>query len=147
MAIHDLTTGAAIGYGSRYRAEQPLKKGIISIGYGDGYPRVVSEDAWASLQQGDTYYRCPIIGRVAMDMIAIDVSAVPEPQLGDTIILWGDANTTLSSADRTTEAKDTANTVKADALAPNVDDVAAWANTIGYELLCRMTPRPTRKII
>ncbi|CAM4064547.1 alanine racemase [Psychrobacter arenosus] len=147
MAIHDLTTGAAIGYGSRYRAEQPLKKGIISIGYGDGYPRVVSEDAWASLQQGDAYYRCPIIGRVAMDMIAIDVSAVPEPQLGDTIILWGDANTTLSSADRTTEAKDIANTVKAAALAPNVDDVAAWANTIGYELLCRMTPRPTRKII
>lgn len=82
-----------------------------------------------------------------MDMIAIDVSTVPEPQLGDTIILWGDANSTPSSADRTTETKDTANMAKATASAPNVDDVAAWANTIGYELLCRMTPRPTRKII
>jgi len=147
MAIHDLTTGAAIGYGSRYRTEQPIKKGIISIGYGDGYPRVISEEAWASLQQGDTYYHCPIIGRVAMDMIAIDVSAVPEPQLGDTIILWGDAKSTILNNEGVMDGEATANTVKASALAPNVDDVAAWANTIGYELLCRMTPRPTRKII
>lgn len=147
MAIHDLSTGAVIGYGSRYRADQPIKKGIISIGYGDGYPRVVSENAWASLQQGDTYYHCPIIGRVAMDMIAIDISAVPQPQLGDKIILWGNANPTPLDNKGRKDVKVITNIAKTSAIAPNVDDVAAWANTIGYELLCRMTPRPSRKVI
>lgn len=147
MAIHDLTIGAAIGYGSRYLAQQPIKKGIVSIGYGDGYPRVVSDDAWVSLQQGDTYYHCPIIGRVAMDMIAIDVSAVPKPQLGDSVILWGNTISTPSDNDRPDDSEKTSNIAKASVLAPNVDDVAAWANTIGYELLCRMTPRPTRQVI
>ncbi|MDO5768471.1 MAG: alanine racemase, partial [Psychrobacter sp.] len=133
MAVHDLPSGAHVGYGSLYTASMPIKKGIVSIGYGDGYPRAVSNSAWVSVYQDNLYYRCPILGRVAMDMIAIDVSAIPNPRLGSPVILWGDA--AIPSPAVTPHAD-----------IPSVDEVAEWANTIGYELLCRLTTRPSRQL-
>lgn len=133
MAIDDIDANVAVGYGSRYVSKQPLQKGIVTIGYGDGYPRVISEQTWVGLisREDGTAYRCPIIGRVAMDMIAIDLSAVPHPQIGDDIILWGNNN---------------GNTNPHHINTPHIDTVASWANTISYELLCRLTTRPTRRV-
>ncbi|WP_019672808.1 alanine racemase [Psychrobacter lutiphocae] len=139
MAIHHIAAGSSVGYGSRFVANRPMLKGIVSIGYGDGYPRVVDGSAWVSLHpqklpsdtnntaenQSLQAYRCPVIGRVAMDMIAIDLTDVPNPQVGDRISLWGD---TLKGA-------------------PSVDDIAHSAHTLGYELLCRVTQRPIRKVL
>ena len=125
MAVHQIDKGASIGYGSLFVAERPMTKGIVSIGYGDGYPRVVDNSAWVSLQQGNKHYKCPVIGRVAMDMIAIDLTEVENPTFGSEVTLWGNAEQG----------------------APTVDEIAASANTIGYELLCRMTQRPVRKVI
>ena len=122
MAIDNIAAGTAIGYGSRYVSKHAIKKGIVSIGYGDGYPRVINEHAWVGLINNNTTYRCPVIGRVAMDMIAIDLSNVPNPQIGDKVILWGRDNTNI----------------------PDIDMVASWADTISYELLCRLTTRPVR---
>lgn len=136
MAIHPLSSNSCVGYGSRYVAKQNMTKGIVSIGYGDGYPRVISDDAWVALIQDEVCYPCPVIGRVAMDMIAIDVSHVPNVQLNSQVILWGQAPKTAQISDASRSAA-----------APSVDEVAAWANTLGYELLCRLTPRPTRQVI
>ena len=122
MAIDNIAAGTAIGYGSRYVSKHAIKKGIVSIGYGDGYPRVINEHAWVGLINNNTTYRCPVIGRVAMDMIAIDLSNVPNPQIGDKVMLWGRDNTNI----------------------PDIDMVASWADTISYELLCRLTTRPIR---
>ena len=142
MAIHNIAAGAHVGYGSRFVANRPIVKGIVSIGYGDGYPRVVDGSAWVSVQlaanenetdidrsiENDSglttlrHYKCPVIGRVAMDMIAIDLTEVPNPTVGCQVTLWGDP----------------------DEGAPSVDDIANSAHTLGYELLCRVTQRPIR---
>ena len=121
MALQTVTAGDAIGYGSRWTAQQDTKTALVSIGYGDGYPRVVSEDAYVSVIDtiNQQSYRCAVLGRVAMDMIVIDVSTVPEnAALNSKVILWGDA--------------------------PRVDEVAGHAGTISYELLCRLSSRPNR---
>ena len=121
IALQTVQAGDAIGYGSRWIAQQDVKTALVSIGYGDGYPRVVNENAYVSVIDAlnQQRYSCAVIGRVAMDMIVIDVSAVPESSaLNSKVILWGDA--------------------------PHVDEVATHADTIGYELLCRLSVRPNR---
>lgn len=143
MAIHEVPRDACIGYGSRFVTQQSITKGIVSIGYGDGYPRVIADEAWVALVQDDTYYPCPIIGRVAMDMIAIDISNVPNPQLNSLVILWGKASDNSKSNDPANPHVAKVMTTQA---VPNVDDVANWAGTIGYELLCRLTSRPKRQL-
>jgi alanine racemase len=121
IGLQTVKAGDAIGYGSRWIAQQDVKTALVSIGYGDGYPRVVNEDAYVSVIDAvnQQRYSCSVIGRVAMDMIVIDVSTVPESSaLNSKVILWGDA--------------------------PHVDEVATHADTIGYELLCRLSVRPNR---
>ena len=134
MAIHNIAAGAPVGYGSRFVANRPIVKGIVSIGYGDGYPRVVDGSAWVTVKQmasdsteseATVSYKCPVIGRVAMDMIAIDLTEVPNPTVGYKVVLWGDP----------------------DQAEPSVDEIANSAHTLGYELLCRVTQRPTRVVI
>ena len=123
IALQTVNAGDVIGYGSRWTAMQDTKTALVSIGYGDGYPRVVSDNAYVSVIDAINYqsYPCVVVGRVAMDMIVIDVSTVPESvALDSKVILWGDA--------------------------PHVDEVAAHAETISYELLCRLSARPHRTI-
>lgn len=123
MAVHTVKAGEAIGYGSRWTAQQDTRTALVSIGYGDGYPRVISDDAYVMMIDAvsNTSYPCPIRGRVAMDMIVIDLSAAPvDIALDSKVVLWG--------------AK------------PHVDEVANHAGTIGYELLCRLSARPLRKL-
>ena len=123
IALQTVNAGDGIGYGSRWTAMQDTKTALVSIGYGDGYPRVVSDNAYVSVIDAINHqsYPCAVVGRVVMDMIVIDVSAVPENvALDSKVILWGDA--------------------------PHVDEVAAHAETISYELLCRLSARPNRAI-
>ena len=116
MAVHDLPIGASVGYGSRWQATRPTRLGVISVGYADGYPRVVSEAAYV-LADGA---RLPIVGRVAMDMLMVDITDAQAVGLGSTVTLWGDG---LS-----------------------VDTVASWTDTLNYELLCHVGTRPTRRV-
>lgn len=121
MALQTVSANDAIGYGSRWRAQQDTRTALVSVGYGDGYPRVISDDAYVTVidTNDNQSYRCPVIGRVAMDMIVIDVSKTPESlALDSKVMLWGDA--------------------------PRVDEVAGHAGTISYELLCRLSIRPNR---
>lgn len=106
--------GESIGYGSAWVAESETRMGMVAIGYGDGYPRHAGTGTPAAVRGR----RIRLLGRVSMDMLAVDLSGVPEAQEGDMVELWGK---TVS-----------------------VDEVAACAGTIGYELLTGVTARVPR---
>ena len=118
IALHDLQEGDAVGYGSLFVAKKQLRLAVVSIGYGDGYPRAAIEQNYVVISQ----QLCPIIGRVSMDMLTVDVTQLfDRVKIGTTVELWG--------AQR------------------DIDEVAQSNGTIGYEILCRMTQRPERKLI
>ncbi len=116
IAVQPLQAGDTVGYGSRYTAAQPMRIGIVACGYADGYPRHAGTDS-PVLVDG---VRTGTVGRVSMDMLAVDLTPVPEAQLGSEVTLWGRGP-------------------KGSLLA--IDDVAAAAGTIGYELMCAVAPR------
>jgi len=111
LAVNRVAAGEAIGYGGRYIAERELKVGVVGIGYGDGYPRSVIDGA-PVLVGG---HRCPLVGRVSMDMITVDLSDCPDVAIGDRAVLWGQDLP--------------------------MEEIAAAADTIAYELSCRITRR------
>jgi alanine racemase len=116
IATQDLAAGDTVGYGSRYTAAQPMRIGIAACGYADGYPRHAGSGT-PVLVDG---VRCATVGRVSMDMLALDLSAVPAAGLGSTVTLWGCG--------------------PGGSVLP-IDAVAAAAGTIGYELMCAVAPR------
>lgn len=128
IAVHQLKAGDKVSYGGLWTAPTPSTIGIVSIGYGDGYPRTIT-DGHVLVLLMDTHMvvRCPIVGRVAMDMMAIDLTQLcqnlsRQVDVYTPVILWGDAMV-------------------------DIDMVAKSANTISYELMCRLTNRPTRQVI
>lgn len=117
IATHDLTAGDSVGYAALWTADKPHRIGVIGMGYGDGYPRVV-KDAHIAIQDTDgVWHRRAIVGRVAMDMMMIDIDGL-SVKIGSPVELWGEHI--------------------------GIDEVASCANTIGYELFCRLTNRPSR---
>jgi alanine racemase len=114
IAIRDVPTGDGVGYAGRWRAPRPSRVATIAAGYGDGYPRH-APDGTPVLIEGQ---RLPLVGRVSMDMITVDVTDAPQVQVGSRATLWGED--------------------------PGVDEVATHAGTIGYQLLAAMPPRVPR---
>lgn len=111
IAVNELKKGDSIGYGASYRCEHDTKVGVVSIGYGDGYPRHARHGT-PVLVNGQ---QVTLVGRVSMDMITVDLSAIKNPQVGDPVILWGESLP--------------------------VEIIAEHAATIAYELLCGVTRR------
>jgi len=111
IAVRILRRGDAVGYGGTYVCPEDMPVGVAAIGYGDGYPRHAATGT-PVLVNGR---RAPLVGRVSMDMISIDLRGLPAAAAGDPVILWG---------------KDLP-----------VNEIAEWAGTIPYELLCRVTSR------
>ena len=114
MALNQIGVGEHVGYGSTFTAQKDTELAIVSIGYGDGYPRAFIDQNYVVINGQQR----PIIGRVAMDMIAVDVTGL-NAEIGTEVELWGKQRL--------------------------VDDVAKANATIGYELLCRLSARPKRK--
>jgi len=85
IAIHDLAKDEKIGYGGIFTCPENMRTGIVAIGYGDGYPRNTKTGA-PVLVNG---MRTQVIGRVAMDMICVDLRLVPDVKIGDNVVLWG----------------------------------------------------------
>jgi len=111
IAIQNVARGETVGYGGLYTAEQPVRVGVVACGYADGYPRhapngtpVVVEDRLTGT-----------VGRVSMDMMCVDLTAIPEARVGSRAVLWGEGNP--------------------------IEHVAAAAGTVGYELMCALAPR------
>jgi alanine racemase len=109
IAIRQQHKGDAIGYGGSYICPQNMIIGVVAIGYADGYPRHAPSGT-PVLINGQ---RVSLAGRVSMDMITIDLRGIDQPRLGDEVTLWGQGVT--------------------------VDEVAHYAGTISYELLCRVS--------
>jgi alanine racemase len=85
ISVQIMPKGSSIGYGARYICDKDMPVGIIAFGYGDGYP-ISANDQTPILVNN---IKCNIIGRVSMDMIAIDLSNQPNADIGDPVILWG----------------------------------------------------------
>ena len=116
IATQQLQAGDTVGYGSSFRAERPLRIGIVACGYADGYPRHAGSGT-PVLVDG---VRCATVGRVSMDMLAVDLSALPDAGIGSRVTLWGRG--------------------PGGAVLP-IDEVARAAGTIGYELMCALAAR------
>jgi len=116
IAVSDLPAGASVGYGSTFTAEAPMRIGVVACGYADGYPRHAPTGT-PVLVDG---VRTRLLGRVSMDMIVVDLTAVPQAALGSEVTLWG--------------------TSASGAVLP-IDDVAHAAGTVGYELMCALARR------
>lgn len=111
IAVNRLRQGDAIGYGGSWRCPEDMAVGVIAVGYGDGYPRHAVSGTPVLLNGR----RVPLVGRVSMDMITVDLRSQPEARIGDEAVLWGEGLP--------------------------VEEVAESATTIPYELLCGVTAR------
>jgi alanine racemase len=111
IAVQQLNTGDPLGYGSTFTATTPIRIGIVACGYADGYPRHAPTGTPIAVSGIITR----TLGRVSMDMLAVDLTPVPDADIDSTVELWG--ATVL------------------------VDSVAQAAGTIGYELLCALAQR------
>lgn len=111
IAIHQLKKGDQIGYGGFWTCPEDMNVGVVAVGYGDGYPWH-APNGTPILVNGVI---CPLVGRVAMDMLNVDLRAQPNAKVGDPVVLWGPSLP--------------------------VEKVAAHSKTIGYELLTRIAQR------
>jgi len=97
VQLRDVPAGASIGYGASFIAKAPLKVAVAALGYADGYPRALQTWGHAHIN-GIT---CPVVGRVSMDLIIIDVSAVPDLAEGDHVELAFDLPAAAHASGRT----------------------------------------------
>ena len=111
IAVNECRKGDKIGYGGHWECPADMRIGVAAIGYGDGYPRHAASGT-PVLIGGQ---RCHLVGRVSMDMLTIDLSPLPEAAVGDQVTLWGKGLP--------------------------VEEIAAHAGTIAYELLCSVYAR------
>ena len=116
IAVRALSTGDTVGYGSTFAADKPMRIGVVACGYADGYPRLCPTGT-PVLVNG---VRTRTVGRVSMDMVTVDLSAVPDAGMGSEVTLWGRA---------------------ANGAVLPIDEVAACAGTVGYELMCALALR------
>lgn len=86
MSVQVLPKGSYIGYGARYQCDETMPIGIAACGYGDGYSVSAKDDTPVLVND----IQCRLVGRVSMDMIAIDLRTHPSAKIGDKVTLWGD---------------------------------------------------------
>ena len=111
IAINRVAKGERVGYSATWECPEDMDVGVAAIGYGDGYPRTVASGT-PVLVNGQ---RAPLVGRVSMDLMTIDLRTLPNAKVGDEVTLWGPELP--------------------------VEDIAAAAGTISYELTCSITRR------
>jgi alanine racemase len=111
IGVQDIGPGDAVGYGSRFVADKPMKIGVVACGYADGYPRHAPNNTPVMVAG----VRTGTVGRVSMDMLAVDLTHIPNAGVGSHVVLWGESLP--------------------------IDEVAEAAGTIGYELMCALAPR------
>ncbi len=117
MAIRHIPQGDSVGYGGRWIAPRPSHIATVPVGYGDGYPRHATNGApvWVD------GYECPLVGRVSMDMVTVDITDHPNATIGSAVELWGEHI--------------------------SIDRLAQAADTIGYTLMTQISSRPARRWI
>jgi len=111
IAVRELKAGESVGYGGHWTSPRDTRLGVVAVGYGDGYPRNAPNGTPVWLNGR----RVPVVGRVSMDMMTVELGPEAQDQVGDEVILWG-------------------------AQLP-VEEVARYIGTIPYELVTKLTPR------
>jgi alanine racemase len=111
ISVRELKAGDRVGYAGLFRADRPMRIGTVACGYADGYPRHAPSGT-PILVNGR---RIRTLGRVSMDMLSVDLSELPDADVGSRVTLWG-------------------------AGLP-VEEVASAAGTISYELMCALAAR------
>jgi len=111
IAVRRIETGESVGYGHTFTAPAPMRVGTVACGYADGYPRHAPTGTPVIV----CGVRTQLVGRVSMDMLGVDLTPVPQAGIGSPVELWGQSWP--------------------------IDEVAAAAGTIGYELMCALAPR------
>ncbi|MGB3289989.1 MAG: alanine racemase [Burkholderiaceae bacterium] len=112
ISVRRIAGGQGVGYGHTFVSPEAMRVGIVACGYADGYPRHAGTGTPIVVDG----VRTRVLGRVSMDMLAVDLTPVPQARVGSRVVLWGQGG-------------------------PSVDEVATAAGTIGYELLCAVAPR------
>jgi alanine racemase len=111
IGVQTLRSGDTVGYGAAYTAETAMRIGTVACGYADGYPR--HAPSGTPVRVTDRLTRT--VGRVSMDMLCVDISALPDAGIGSKVVLWGEGLP--------------------------IEEVARAAGTISYELLCALAAR------
>ena len=111
--VKGVAAGRTISYGQTFLAKKPMRIATVTAGYADGYSRHLSNKAEVLIDGK----RCPVVGRVTMDQIMVDVTRVGTVQCGDEVVFIGQQGDALITA----------------------SDVARWEDTIPWEVLCGMT--------
>jgi len=114
MRLKELPAGHAIGYGTTFHTTRPSRIATLPVGYADGYDRLLSNNADVLIRG----QRAPVVGRVSMDLVTIDVTDIPDASIGDEVILLGDGIT--------------------------AEELAKRSQTISYEVFCRISARVPR---
>jgi alanine racemase len=118
--LRQVSCGQSVSYGATWTAARASTLALVPIGYADGYPRALSNQGEVLLRGK----RCPLVGRVTMDQILVDVTEIaPRIEVGEIVTVWGEGE-------------------NGEALP--VEEAAEKAGTIAYELLCRVAPRVPR---
>ena len=115
--VKEVQPGQSISYGRRFTADKPVRVATLCTGYADGYPRQLSCGRGVVEIHG---VACPVLGRVCMDQMMVDVSAVPDVKEDDEVILWGGA------------------------VSDDAETIARKTDTISYEVLCGVSRRVPR---
>ena len=117
LAVNSHSKGDVIGYGGAYVCPEDMTIAVIAAGYADGYPRLKSKSSQVNIQN----QLCSIVGRVSMDMITVDVSALENVKVGDEVCLFG--------------------------LNPEAEDIADDSLTIAYEIFCNVGAHVKREYV
>ncbi len=111
IAVNMVQKGDTVGYGATWTSPETMPVGVVAVGYGDGYPRHAGNGTPVLVND----QRVPLVGRVSMDMVCVDLRSQPEACIGDPVVLWGEGLP--------------------------AEEVAEAAGTIAYELFCSVTQR------
>jgi alanine racemase len=111
IAVRELEPGDAVGYGGIFRAQRAMRIGVVACGYGDGYPRHAPNGTPVRVAGRLT----GTVGRVSMDLLCVDLTAIPEARVGSPVLLWGGDMP--------------------------IERVAQASGTVGYQLMCALAPR------
>jgi alanine racemase len=114
MRLKELPAGHAIGYGTTFHTTRPSRIATLPVGYADGYDRLLSNNAEVIVRG----QRAPVVGRVSMDLVTIDVTGIPTASIGDEVVLLGDGI--------------------------SAEELAKRSQTISYEVFCRISARVPR---
>lgn len=121
LALHERGAGVGVGYGHTFITARPSRLAIVPVGYGDGYPRALSNRGVVQVGGGEA----PVVGRVSMDQIVVDVTDLPGVKVGDQVVVISDDPARRNC----------------------IDSIATECGTIGYEIATGFGSRLERKLI